>query len=209
MRAVGRWSLSSFLSGVLTVASVAVAIAVAIATFILVTSPWIDLGGNGRLSIPVALQIDEQALHVGAPSLGPGAANLSKVTGTLEFTAPSRQSLIAPMTTLIVMLLFAGWALHQFRELFRTLRSGQVFAPANVRHVQRVGWAVILVEPVRALITYSGQAYARSHFIGDGIRFVAAFDLNVGTIFAGLAILVIAEVFRAGTRLDEDQSLTI
>jgi len=72
-----------------------------------------------------------------------------------------------------------------------------------------VGWAVILAEPARALITYSAQTFAQSHFIGDGIRFVAKFDLNLGTIVAGLAILVIAEVFRAGTRLDEDQSLTI
>lgn len=209
MRAVGRWSLSSFLSGVLTAASAAVAIALAIAMLVLVASPWIDMGGNGRLGIPVALQVDEQALHIGAPSLGAGTAKLTKVRGTLEFTAPSRESLIAPMLTLVVMLLLATWALWQLRELFRTLRNGQVFAPENVRHVQRVGWAVILAEPARALITYSAQAFARSHFVGDGIRFVADFDLNLGTIFAGLAILVIAEVFRAGTRLDEDQSLTI
>jgi len=209
MRAVGRWSLSSFLSGVLTMASVAVAIALVLAMLVLVASPWIVLGGNGRLGIPVALQIDEQALHVGAPSLGPGTAKLTKVTGTLEFTAPSRRSLIAPMLTLVIMLLLASWALQQLRGLFRTLRNGQVFAPENVRHVQRVGWAVILAEPARALVTYAAQAFARSHFIGNGIRFVANVDLNFGTIFAGLAILVIAEVFRAGTRLDEDQSLTI
>jgi hypothetical protein len=190
-------------------ASIVVAIALAIALFVVVASPWLDLGGNGRLGIPVALRIDEQALHVAAPSLGAGTPRLTKVTGTLEFTAPSRGAIVAPMLTLIAMLLFAGWALYQLRELFRALRNGQVFAPENVRHVQRVGWAVILAEPVRALITYSAQNFARSHFVGDGIRFVTAVDLNLGAIFAGLAILVIAEVFRAGTRLNEDQSLTI
>ena len=209
MRAVGKWSLSSFLSAVLTGASIGVAIALAVAVFIVVTSPWVDLGGNGQLGIPVALRIDEQALHVAAPSPGPGTARLTKVTGTLEFTAPSRRAIVAPMLTLIAMLLFAGWALHQMRELFRALRNGRIFAPENVRHVQRVGWAVILAEPVRALITYSAQDFARSHFVGEGIRFVTNVDLNLGTVFAGLAILVIAEVFRAGTRLDQDQSLTI
>ena len=33
--------------------------------------------------------------------------------------------------------------------------------------------------------------------------------LNIHTIVHGSIILAIAEVFRAGTRLDEDQSLTI
>ena len=65
------------------------------------------------------------------------------------------------------------------------------------------------VEPVRAYITYSANAFAQAYFIADGIRFTTRVDLNLGTIFGGLAILVIAEVFHAGTRLDEDQSLTI
>jgi hypothetical protein len=209
MRGLGRWSLSSVLSGVLTIAAVGVAVALPITVVVLVISPWMGLGGDGRLGIPVALQIDEQALHVGAPSLGASHARLTKVTGTLEFVPPSTDSLVAPMLTAIAMLLFAGWAIHQLRQLFRALRNGQVFAPENVRRVQRVGWAVILAEPVRAAITYSAQTYARDHFAGIGIRFVTDLDLNLGTIFAGLAILVIAEVFRTGTRLDEDQSLTI
>ena len=48
-----------------------------------------------------------------------------------------------------------------------------------------------------------------THFSADGLRFDAWPDLNVFAILHGLIILVIAEVFRAGTRLDEDQSLTI
>ncbi len=144
-----------------------------------------------------------------APSLSLGAAKLTKVTGTLQFSAPSKRAIIAPMLTLIAMLLLAGWAIQQLRELFRALRNGQVFAPENVRYVRRVGWAVILAEPVRAYITYSANAFAQAYFIADGIRFTTRVDLNLGTIFGGLAILVIAEVFHAGTRLDEDQSLTI
>jgi len=209
MRALGKGSLSSFLSAVLTITSIGLAIVLAIAMVLLVVSPWVDLGGNGRLGIPVALQIDGQALHLAAPSLGPGPATLKKVTGTLEFAAPSKRALVAPMLTMVAMLLLANWAVQQLRQLFRALRNGQVFAAANVRRVQQVGWAVILAEPLRALITYSAQDYARAHFIGDGIRFVTNFDLNLGTIFAGLAILVIAEVFRAGAGLAEDQSLTI
>jgi hypothetical protein len=209
MRTVGRYSVSSFLSAVVTIAFIGLAIALAIALVVLVISPWADLGGNGQLSIPVALAIDEQALHISAPSLGAGSAKLTRITGTLEFSPPSRRDLIAPLLTVAAMLLVAGWVLHQLRQLFRALRDGRVFARENARYVQRVGWAVLLIEPVGAVITYSSQAYAQAHFVADGLRFTTDLDLNFGTIFSGLVILVIAEVFRAGTKLDEDQSLTI
>jgi hypothetical protein len=45
--------------------------------------------------------------------------------------------------------------------------------------------------------------------MASGLRFAPAVDLNPSTIVAGLVILVIAEVFREGVRLQEDQSLTI
>ena len=48
-----------------------------------------------------------------------------------------------------------------------------------------------------------------THFSADGLRFDVRPDFNVFAIITGLIILVIAEVFRAGTRLDEEQSLTV
>jgi hypothetical protein len=51
--------------------------------------------------------------------------------------------------------------------------------------------------------------YTSLHFTANGLRFVASIDLSGTTIIAGLSFLVIAEVFREGTRLHEEQSLTI
>jgi hypothetical protein len=48
-----------------------------------------------------------------------------------------------------------------------------------------------------------------THFFAPGLRFNARPNLSVVTIVHGLIILALAEVFRTGTRLDEDQSLTI
>ena len=48
-----------------------------------------------------------------------------------------------------------------------------------------------------------------THLVADGIRFTALPTINVVGIIHGLIILAIAEVFRAGTRLEEDQSLTV
>jgi len=209
MRALGRHSVSSFLAGLLTVVFYALSVTLALAVVLTVLSPWIDLDGNGTLGIPVALSIDEQALHIAAPSLGITTPRLTKVTGTLQFEAPSRRTLIAPLATVVAMLAIALWIVMQLRGLFRTLRESHPFAPGNALRVQRVGWAVILAEPGRAFMTYGANSFAQAPFVGDGVRFVTNVNLNFGTIIAGLIILVIAEVFRAGSRLDEDQSLTI
>jgi hypothetical protein len=208
MRTIGR-SVSSFLSAMLTIASIGLALAFATSVILLAVSPWADFGGHGTLGIPVALDIDSQALHVSARDLPDGSARLTKVTGILQFTAPSKRALVVPLLTLSVMLLIAVWVVQQLRALLRALSAGREFDPRNVRHVQRIGWAVIAAEPLRAWITYSANTYAASHFVADGMRFVWNVDLNLSVVFCGLVILLIAEVFRAGTKLDEDQSLTI
>ena len=58
-------------------------------------------------------------------------------------------------------------------------------------------------------IVFFENYYAMTHFSAEGLRFDARPDLNGFAIINGLIILVIAEVFRAGTRLDEEQSLTV
>jgi hypothetical protein len=208
MRTFGRYSVSSFLSLVVTMASILLVVGLAIAVGLVVFLPWIDLGGNGRLDIPVAIVIDPQTVHIAATE-GAETVRLTNVTAHLQFTPPSRRDVLAPLLMVVVMMVVGVWVLHQLRSLFGALRDGRVFARENVRHVQRVGWAVLLIEPLRAAITYSAQAYAQTHFVADGVRFTTDLDFNLGTIFGGLVILVIAEVFRAGTELDEDRSLTI
>jgi len=78
-----------------------------------------------------------------------------------------------------------------------------------VSRIRQVGWAVVLGEVVRSGMMFFESSYASTHFSAAGLRFVASRDLSVAGIFSGLVILVIAEVFREGTRLDEEQSLTV
>ena len=51
--------------------------------------------------------------------------------------------------------------------------------------------------------------YAMTHLSAGGLRFDAWPAINAFAIIDGVIILVIAEVFRAGTRLDEERSLTV
>jgi hypothetical protein len=89
------------------------------------------------------------------------------------------------------------------------VRDGKPFAPSNATHVRRIAWVLIIGEVVRATIVYLENSYAATHFTAEGLRFTARPDLSIAAIVEGLIILVIAEVFRVGTRLDEEQSLTV
>ena len=107
------------------------------------------------------------------------------------------------------MLALVLFVLGQLRAVFRTLRDGRPFVPANAIRIRWIAFAVIAGEIGRAMVVYSSNFHAMTHFSANGLRFDARPDLNVFTIVHGLIILAIAEVFRTGTRLDEDQSLTI
>jgi hypothetical protein len=111
----------------------------------------------------------------------------------------------------VVVLLFGNllWMVTQLRYVFRSLSEGVPFVAGNARRIRWVGWAVLFGETGRAAIVYWWSYYTSLHFTVSGMRFTASADMNPITIVSGLAILAIAEVFREGARLQEDQSLTI
>ena len=91
----------------------------------------------------------------------------------------------------------------------RSKRAGRPFVAANATRIRRIGFVIIASELAWSAIVFFESYYAMTHFSADGLRFDASPDINVLAILSGLIILVIAEVFRAGTRLDEEQSLTV
>jgi Protein of unknown function (DUF2975) len=226
MKAIGRRSVSSALLVFLNLASMLLALVLVITIVLVVLganvglpivavqigsdgSPNVVAGPNLHMSIPVSFNVDPRTTHVSAPGLGIPAAELMNAQGALRFAPQRGAFLIANLALVIGLLGLALWVLAQLRALFRALRDGQPFAPQNAIRVRRIAWTVIAAEIVRSAVVYLENAYAMTYFVADGLRFDAYPHLNVFAIVNGLIILVISEVFRAGTRLDEDQSLTV
>ena len=101
------------------------------------------------------------------------------------------------------------WILAELAALCRSVRDRQPFAAVNAVRIRRLALALVLAEVWRAGLTYSTQAYAAAHFASDHLRFTAWPQVDAFAILSALILLVLAEVFRTGTRLDEDQSLTV
>jgi hypothetical protein len=203
-------SISAALTLVLTVTWYIVALALALTTCIAALSAFHDFGATSEIDIPVSFEVDARALRVSAPSLGVEMAHLHDVRGSLIFPPPTGVSLVTPaLLAVTVMLAITLWVLGQLRAVFRTLRDGQPFVAVNAVRIWRIGVVVIIGELARSAIVFAANSYAMTHFSANGLQFNAPPDVNIFTIIHGLIILAIAEVFRAGTRLDEDQSLTI
>ena len=205
-------SVSSFLGLTVTHAIVSVGVYVAAAALVVMLglaamSQFSDLS-NTEMDIPVSFSIETGVLR---PAAAPDVANadIRDAHGTLRFPPPSGMWLTTTALLAAVGLAFVLWVLVQLRAVFRTLRDGRPFVAANAARIRWIGYAVILGEIVQSLVRFGGNAYAKSHFEGDALRFDAWPSIDVFAIVYGLIILAIAEVFRVGARLDEDQSLTI
>jgi amino acid transporter len=172
-----------------------------------VDAKWLGIGTS--MTIPVSFTVDTRTHRVTAPSLNVTDAEIRNATGSLRFPIRGGAFFVGNAMLLAVLFVLSSWVLWQLRELFRTVRDGHPFVAANARRTRWIGFTVIAGEIARAGIVFFESSYARSNFVAEGLRFEARPNVNVLALVCGLIILVLAEVFRTGTRLDEDHSLTI
>ena len=105
--------------------------------------------------------------------------------------------------------------LVNLRRAFANIAAGVAFPRDNVRRIRMAGWAVLGFAAIEILISVGMAAYMRATttIAGQpptfplGLWFAIAFP--VGTIVAGLAVVILAELFRAGADLQDDQALTV
>jgi hypothetical protein len=167
------------------------------------------LGIGTQMTIPVRFYVDADTHRIAAPSIGVDRAELRDTHGSLRFPAPKGSFLYIDAAFLITLFLCAIWGLEQLHRVFGTLRKGRPFSDANARRLRRVAAAVIIGEVVRASMVAFNRFYAKTHFTATGLLFDWSFNIDFFAVVLGLIVLAIAEVFAAGTRLDEDQALTI
>jgi hypothetical protein len=208
MKSVGERSIASFvrivLDAVWWLSLAALPVLIGLLIFCFRVRP---ADNNLTLSLPVAMEL-QHPVHNSAGSSGTDA-RIEKVRGNLLFPVQDSAFLCGDILLIGLLLGFSLWGLNQLRHVFRSLSRGLLFIPENARRIRWLGFVVLLGEVARAAVVYFWSYYTSLHFTAEGLRFVPSIDFSGTTILAGLAILVIAEVFREGTRLHEEQSLTI
>ena len=126
MRVLGRASVASFLTVLLSAAWGLFALGLVLTPLLIVLAPVVDspvevsagwVGVGTRMTIPVSFSVDAR---VAAPSLGVEGAQLQDVRGRLQF--PSRRSTFFVANVILVTLMFALglWVVGTLRAVFRT-----------------------------------------------------------------------------------------
>src|SRR5436190_23216026 len=128
MKAIGKGSISSFLTGLVNLGWYGVALGLVLMACLGVFALFGDLS-NTTMDIPVSFSLDTRTLQVTAPSLGIQKARLEQVygNGKLKFPPPSRVFLASTAASVSLVLAVVMWLLSQFRAVFRTLQDGHPY----------------------------------------------------------------------------------
>jgi hypothetical protein len=114
-------------------------------------------------------------------------------------------ALLIPLALAVGLL----WVITQLRRFIGTVKRGTPFTPENPRTLRRIGYAVFAAGPVVGLLSYIyGSAYQHLVDFPDAVVKVP-FDAHPFVMFLGLVILVIAQVFDYGVKLQAEQDLTV
>ena len=97
------------------------------------------------------------------------------------------------------------------RNLFSSLVEGSTFTDENAERIRTLGYIFIAWNIIDPLLQYFGNRAMLQDiaFNTPGIQLYPGFTFNIGGLFAGFAIIVLAGVLREAASIHQDQSLTI
>jgi len=95
------------------------------------------------------------------------------------------------------------------RKIFKNLTKNQYFITENGVLIRKIGFSIITLAILPAIIHYLTDAMVASSIQIEGVILKNDFDLDLQTILLGVLIFVISIVFLRGIELKKDQELTI
>ena len=135
-------------------------------------------------------------------SLNGGALNLPLVQALAQDVAPGR--LVAVLVGIVVAASGIAYICSQLRRILSTLAEGDPFVPENGPRLTRIAIAIALIEIVRTVATFVIAALVD---VGEGSQ--ATININLALWGAVIVLFILAQVFREGTRLREEEKMTI
>jgi hypothetical protein len=164
---------------------------------------------NLRIDVPLSFRLDPAIHAISSETIDIEGAGLLETKGTLGLRTGNR-GLVFGYVALVghwIALLLA--VLYQFRILLRTLAAGKPFASENASRVRMIGYLIIGIELLRAILFLVISSIAKANLHVAGLVIESPFRPNLGLLLAGGAVLLIAEVFRQASAMHEEQALTV
>ncbi len=181
MKALGRGSIASFLHTALLFAWVGLWVAAALVLGALGYSLFLAFTREGAINAAALSELGGAGWQVVVPALlGAGVA----IGGGLVIV----------------------WRL---RRLFESFSTGDPFRRENAQHLRVIWIALLIMELARYATLALFSALMATYGPPEGARIDYDPDLNLWNWAEILILIVLAEIFREGARLREEQELTI
>ena len=168
-----------------------------------------------QVSMPIPLQLKDNASFSGNGLAGTvSSSDYSELSIRLTDFEILHQNVLLYVTMLLTFTALASGLLllvYQLRQLIRTIGTPAVFSSTNVVRIRIIGGLLIaaeLVKPIMWLVIRPNVLAllnrSHIHYISEQVGVSTS-----GLVFAGLLIIGLAEVFRSGYQLKQEQELTI
>ena len=135
-------------------------------------------------------------------SLNGGELDLPLVEARADGVPAGR--IVAALVGLLVFAPGIAYVCAQLRKILSTLADGDPFVPENAPRLTHIAIAIGLVEVIRMA---SVLILAATVDLGEGYK--ANININLSVWGAVIVLFILAQVFKEGTRLREEEKMTI
>lgn len=164
-------------------------------------------------SVPVAVGSgDEPRFEVqiaGAETKGIRNAFVDEAQGTLRLETTDWYLIFVSNLSKLLIALGLVYVVYLLRSVFQDLLQGEVFTQENAEKVRRIGYAVLVVGFLQAVVEYfaAREVLRQLTITSPALSLPSPFEAEI--ILASLLILVLAQVWSYGLELEREKALTI
>ncbi len=164
---------------------------------------------SSGLSTPMEFSVPEQ----GTATFNSNQVVPVKIVGgrgLVQINRPVPNVLLIPF--FILNFIFFGlilWIVYSLRKIVQSVRQKNPFTSTNGKRLRIIAFSMVGIELIRGLADLTKMLYLEPRLHFETILIRSDISISLRVIIAGLVILVIAEAFRIGAEITEEQELTV
>ena len=164
---------------------------------------------SSGLSTPIEFSVPEQ----GTATFNSNQVVPVKIVGgrgVVQINRPVPNVLLIPF--FILNFIFFGlilWIVYSLRKIVQSVRQKNPFTSTNGKRLRIIAFSMVGIELIRGLADLTKMLYLEPRLHFETILIRSDISISLRVIIAGLVILVIAEAFRIGAEITEEQELTV
>ncbi|MFD3000358.1 DUF2975 domain-containing protein [Pontibacter toksunensis] len=212
MKTLGKYSLASFIKFIISAAWYIQLFFLIFLTFA-ISIKFLKNGTTEPTPETVEVRLTQSRqvdVATAAIAQNISAAALQLDSGKLTFNHQSSKQIIGfNLVSMWVSFSISLTITYLLRRLFRSLTQNDPFIVENAQRLRLIAFLIMLIPLTSFVHDFIVNWFLKQNFLIDGSGIRAHLNIDLKTLFVGLVVLVIAEIFRVGARLKEEQELTV